>query len=318
MANSQTNEIKEIEDQFDDLQIIERNEIDSLNDGPSSGGQTSDLNTRLLHHLVEMFRVMKDKELLKANNELINELLSLTVGSTTEPTATKPAETKSEASESASELSKASWNEILAQKLIDAKLDPTDAKVKELVDRQLETALKRIDDVLDSLVFNDRSFLPRAASVACVEDKLVFELEQFSVSKKTNFRNVKCMYVRGLTFEVYLANYLPLLDLSIDCKEVPANKACKAGIEVKIKDKAGQSHSVRSFSQVFCHSVSGFRVHTGFAKGYLNESLGFLSDGKVAFELVIRLDELVEHHSNGCSHPLESVQTASKKRRSLK
>lgn len=296
----QVNEIKKIGVQFEDMQIVELNE-----NGSSSGDQISHLKTRLLHHLVEVCRVMKNKEnndLLKANNELINELL---LSSPTKPVATKPV-----ASESANALKNATvaWNEFLVQKLIAAQMHPTDVKVKKLVDQQVETASKLIDDVLDSLVFNDPSFLLRAASVARFEGKLAFELEPWlsAESEKTSsFTDGKSMYtgstyLHGLAFEVELYSYSAMLNLFISCKEVPANKACKVRIEVKIKNQTDQEDWVWCFGKVFCNSARSFYINKPVTR-YTDESLGFLRNGKVAFEVAIRMDELVEHHSDGCT-----------------
>ena len=261
----------------------------------ASANQTSDLNSELLHHLVDFTRVFKktasDPEvqaLIKKNNELINKLLlgpltalSLAPAAAAAPNAPVAAVTVP-----------ADWKELLVKKLTDSQVDLADAKVKEHANKQVETTAKQIDGLIDALVRNATSF-------GRIEDKVIFEIDPKTVDLDAPFKQI---FLRGLTFEVSL--YTAPIDLSVICTGIPEGKSSKVRAEVTIKNHIGQRDIVRHCSKVLSKLQTNA---TGVLSDqldifdlvlpaeYEDQSLGFLKDGKLVVEVTVRADELTDY-----------------------
>ena len=273
MANSQLDQEMEI------LQSFEYIEDGSPSGRSSSGDQTSDIKIKLLHHLVDFSRIFKQKpdereveELIKKNTVLVNELLDLpaTVGESTKVIKSVPVD----------------WKEILQQKLIDAKVNLDDAKVKELANKQLEATSKKMDDLADT-------FVRGATSLSRFEDKVTFDLQLTPIPSSTAQPvNHKTISLRSLIFDISLYNHP--IDLAVNCSGVPANKSCRATIEATIKNQAGKRIWIRTFSKVYYKNSQELTIMDLIQKAeYENEALGLLKDNKIQVEMTIRADELV-------------------------
>ena len=268
MSNSQL-QVQEIEG----LQIVDLREVDS------SSGDQSNLNAKLLHHLVDVARVVKKKsaasaheleELMKKNNELVNELLL-------------SAPSKPKATVAVAKDAPGSWNDYLTQKL--AEVDLSDEKVKQHADKQVKATAKQIDDLIKSLVRN-------ASSLSRVEDKVTFKIDPKSTIQVAS----KKIYLRGMT--VVISPKSAPFDLFVSASGMPADKSCKMRVEVTIKNQAGLRDSVRQFAKVFDQSNLGRQLavyNLLQAAEYEDEALGFKKDGKLTVEVAVHADELGDY-----------------------
>lgn len=258
---------------------IENDEIESLKsyelDDDSSSDRmldSSNIHAKLLHHLVDVSKVVQKRgsdpeteELLKSNNELVNELLS---------TALKP---MSFETSNVLENAQAALQEVLVRKLADAEVDLADEKVKQYVNGQV-----------DALV--------RSASALKRHDgKVTFMVDPKRYGQASM---VKTVFLRYLSFTVTL--YPPVgimpIDLYVDCKEIPKDMSCKVRIKVMIRNQAGKLDWVRRFTNVYSQKTRLEFGVTGLIKReeYEDESLGLLKDGKLHFEISLEADKLVE------------------------
>lgn len=274
MANSQL-EIKEI----DDLQVVQR--LGELQIAQRSDDASSSLSTtELLHHLVDVSRVLEKKQLLKTNSDLINKLL---LTSAIEPIANEiaPKSPAKSAEESA-------WNEMLVKKLIAGKVDPTNTKVKELANK-----------LTDELV-------RYASSMTRTEDKATFEVDTkvwpltYQIARKT-------VSLRGLVFDLalYYGTTYPAMYLLIECKDFPVDKFCKTRVELRVKSEDGQSDWIRRFSKMFTAPVARkvykafqkpnqFSVSSVIKSEEYAEEFGLTNDGRLTMEVAIRIEQLAD------------------------
>ena len=155
-------------------------------------------------------------------------------------------------------------------------------------DQQEDNQLPNNQPTSNQLALTASQFVLRAESLARSEDKLLFELEP--TKKRTNFKYRKYVFVRGLTFDVMLFN-CPIELLIIGC-DIPAQKSCKARIEVTVKNQAGQEDWARRLSKVFCDSDKKLSLKNLIAEEeYADESFGFLKDGILLVEVAIQIDQ---------------------------
>lgn len=245
----------------------------------SSSEECTDVKTKLLHHLVDVSKVFKQKlderqveELTKTNGDLINEFLKLNLGE-------KPATTDAIKSDSND------WKAILKQKLIDAKVNLDDATVNEFVNKQLEVTSKRMHELADEFVRDAQSF-------SRVEDKVTFDIEPSKKAFLVNQDKWKTVGLRDLTFSVLVSNRSPI-DLKVICSKIPTNKSCKVAIETAIKNPTGQTIWIRAFSKVFALN-SWFTMYDLIRKDEC-EALGLaMNNGKMSVEVTIRVSEMIE------------------------
>lgn len=260
--------------------------------------QAPELNSQLLHHLVDFSRVFQKhasdpevSELIKKNNVLVNQLLRSSPSKAS--TAVKPIEN-----------AVVVWDEVLMKKLAESQVDLTDTKVKVHADKQVQATSKKIDRLIGA-------FVRDASSFGRSEDTVTFEFDprRYELPTKEN------IYLRSLTFSVSLQK--SPVGLTIICNGLPADKSCKARVEIVIKNHAGRREFVRSFVKVFypggnAYSNAAQNAGAGFRRGlytygtlsvrdliradeYTDESLGFLKDGKLTAAVTIQADELADY-----------------------
>ena len=280
MANSQ------IENDIESLKSFELNEDDSTCEQVID---SSDMKAKLLHHLVDVSKVVQKRagdresdELLKANHKLVNELLNA---------PTKPVENVLEKPSTA-------LNEMLTQKLAGVELDLANERVKEFVNEQLDklvlgaTMFKSINQSESKFTFVVDAVYPN-------ENDPDYGLDGEEKTRKT-------IYLRGLAFDVSMYKnvaYMGMAPLYINCKKIAKNMSCKVKIEATIKNQAGKKDWYRSFTMFFGENPKRLRYYGLLNKTiesliemseYEDESLGLLKDGKLEIELSFKADELVE------------------------
>ena len=261
------------QEEMDALRILELNE-----NGSPIDDQSSDLNVKLLHHLVEIPRAVRKQggereaeELVKQNAELMKELLAQ---------CSKPA-----ASEGAAEKAPIVWKELLMQKL-GGNLNLADEKVKKFVEKIVEAASKQINDLVDELVF-------AASTFGLSEAKVEFEFQPNVYSSPV----VKTVNLRSLSFDLKLSS--KRVNFTVCCQKMPVGAFCRVIIDAKIEDETGQACWRRTFSIVFRRSktsaVPNSKIYDLLKREeYEDESLGLMKDGKVRIECGIRVAEYSE------------------------
>lgn len=263
-----------------EIESMQSLEILTLDDAATSDELTRDRKSKLLHHLVDISRVLPQKPgageadpLLKTNAELINEILDWSV-----------------ASEGARPIvSSVVWKDVLMQKLIDGKVNLADEKVKAFANQQLEATSKSIEALIDTLVRD-------AVSFTKCKGKVTFELQPKTIAVQPS-QPSQSIYLRSLNFAVCIANHP--INLTIYCNNLAIGQSCRTKIQASIKDQSGGRIWIRTFSKTFSNSYrygyAGFTVHDLVRfEEYQDEALGLLRDGKLRVELSIRADELVE------------------------
>lgn len=281
MANSQI-EKQEVEN----LKCVERRFL-IIDDRSSTNRmiESGDMQTKLLHHLIDVSKVVtkrpsdrESEELLKANNALVNELLNVS------------AVEKVNVLETGQE---PSWKEILLQKLAGIKVDPDHKKMKTVV------------QTVDELVAITSSLERSECKVTLVID-----------TKKNNHQR-QMVYLRGVTYSISLSHSNAIwpksndiwsnsiysedeVSLYVNAQDFPQNMTCEIEIKAKIKNYAGKRDWTRSFSKVFNKPAKNGRCFAFSAKRLIerdefdDESQGLMKDGKIEFEIKLQAAELVE------------------------
>ena len=253
--------------------------IELFEDGSSDDSQISVLKAKLLHHLVDFSEVFQKKagdpeieQLMKKNTGLVSELLSW---------RTKPAI----ASESVITNPRVTWKEILQQKLIDAKVNLDDVKVKEFADKQTPEISKRMGELADG-------FVRGATSFSRWDDKVTLEFDTNPRRLGDDLNIYKTIYLRSLIFNVrfewacFYSN-----KMAIVCSGIPANMSCRARIEVKIKNRSGTLDWIRSFCKVFKPENTALIIAPLIGREeFEDQTLGRLNDDKLSIEVAIRTE----------------------------
>lgn len=247
----------------------------AISDETTSNELTRDRKSKLLHHLVDISRVLQQEkpdakeveQLIKANGELITQILDWPV-----------------VNEDDREIvHSVVWKDVLMQKLIDAKVNLADEDVNAFANDRLQATSKSIEALIDKLVCETGSFNQ-------LNGKVIFEMQpnSFAVVPPQN------IYQRGLQFTICLKTNP--IDLTITCNNIPAGKSCKAVIQAAINDKSGKALWVRTFSRVFDNAYYAMKTFTvnSLIRGeeYQDEALGLLKEGKMKIELSIQAGEL--------------------------
>ena len=269
------------------VELQEEIEIIELSENDSNVGH--DLNTELLHHLVEFPRFLLKKasdheidELIKRNAELINGLLARPVKPLANAMAAGPFVLK----------------EVLMQKLFDAKPNLADETVKEFVNKKLDMTSKRIGVLI-------AAFARDVASLDRFEEKLVFEVKTQTrgYRRYNELSNQENIYLRGLAF--CLSLYVDSFDLTVVCSRLPKDTTCRVEIETTIKNQDGQQCWMRHFVKQFDHlnSDSSYssraRSDPTFTIKQLiereeYEQTGILKDSRFCIEVIVRAGELAK------------------------
>lgn len=291
MANSQI-------EQIESLKSLE------LNDDSSSDPviESTDMQSKLLHHLVEVSRMVEKRaddrateELLKANNALINELLNAPLKATA-------------AMANVLKNPQTALNELVTQRLADSDVDLADEKTKELFSKPMEETSKQLTILVNTFTKSLNKFVRIASSFRRSK-----ETHTFVMGTTGSISSRKIIYLRGLTFDVLLYNTWTKRDinLQITCDSLPKNMSCKVNIETTIKNHTGKGDWTRSFIEVFALKNKNVRSISTFCrtminkrsflvcdliKGaeYMDESCGLLNDGNLEIEVALQADELVE------------------------
>ena len=223
------------------------------------------MQTKLLNHLEDVSKLVEKRdgdreteELLKANNELVNELQSTAAFETA----------------NVLENAQAAWKEVLVQKLIDGDVDLADEKVKEHMNKQMDEIVRV------------------ALQIQRGDGKVTFV---FDSKKPATTSMIQTIHTRDLVFAVSLYPSTVNSYLYVDCKEIPENMSCKVQLQMTLKNNAGKCDLVRKFGVVYRKTKPNFTLSSLFQREeYEDESLGFLKDGKLEIEISLEAGELVE------------------------